>query len=77
MIFAQRVPPARQPYWVNQWENNPQNRSSLSHISQVTKNQVRELVDAIIPPLATPWHQVPLIDGTVGLQPGEPMLGLL
>ena len=75
MIFAQRVPPARQPYWVNQWEHNPQQLSSLSHISQVTKDQVRNLVDAIIPPLATPWNQVQLMDGTVGLQPNEPMVG--
>ena len=75
MVFAQRIPAARQPYWVDQWENNPQQRSSLSHISQVTKDQVRELVDGVIPPLATPWNQVPLMDGTVGLGQGEPMIG--
>ena len=75
MVFAQRIPAARQPYWVDQWENNPQQRSSLSHISQVTKDQVRELVDLVIPPLATPWNQVPLMDGTVGLGQGEPMIG--
>ena len=75
MVFARRIPPARQPYWVDQWENNPQQRSSLSHISQVTKDQVRELVDRVIPPLATPWDQVPLMDGTVGLGQGEPMIG--
>jgi hypothetical protein len=74
-VFARRIPPARQPYWVNEWENNPQGRSSLSHISQITKNQVRELVGEIIPPLATPWNQVQLMDGTQGLDVGQPMVG--
>lgn len=77
MVFARPVPPARQPYWVDQWENNPQQRPSLSHISQVTKTQVRNLVNTIIPPLATPWNQVRLMDGTIGLSPGEPMTGTI
>lgn len=75
IIFAERVTPPRQPYWVEQWEENPEQLSSLSHISQVTKDQVRELVNVVIPPLATPWNQVQLMDGTVGLDPGTPLIG--
>jgi hypothetical protein len=72
MLTATPVRALPNPYWVNEWITNPNNRKSLSFIAQTTKAQVDELASKI-PDITMPWDQVPLMSKS---ESGENEIGL-
>ena len=51
---ATPVSPLPNPYWVREWENNPQNNRSLSFISQETKDKIRQIAN-YLPNIDESW----------------------
>ena len=76
------VSPLPDPYWVSEWENNPENNRSLSFISQETKDKIRQIADDL-PNINDPWpkeNNQPIKGAVLGMvQSGKTaaMVGLI
>ena len=74
--------PLPNPYWVREWEDNPQDNRSLSFISQETKDKIRQIAN-YLPDINEPWpkeNNEPIKGAVLGMvQSGKTaaMVGLI